>query len=345
MPTRAVTSFRHQFLERIRAFWPDGRPHYRQQLLGHLGHLFDRFVEAGLADPTFGKELVEGDYFQQRLAEMLLAEHLWSLGFELSSASAGPDYFATKDGMSAWIELITPQPTGINPGWLASPQVGVWQYPHKEIALRYTAAIKEKHAKLVGTRGGGGYLASGLVKPDQPYIIAVNQHLLQRAFRTLNGISQIPAACEVLFAVGPQQLHLNRDTLAVVHHDHAHRPSLAKSANVGVPADSFFNPGYAPVSAVLAVDLVLEKFVTADLDHHLMQDHLSAVAYNPLANNPVKPRWIPADSHWTAQMAPGGIEVLSVWSIARFTSQPTDTARSRSIWSCISSTNGQRFIS
>lgn len=315
MPTPPITSFRPQFLKRIGALWPDARPHYRQQVLGHLGDLFGRFVEAGLADPTFGKQLAEGDHFlhEQRLAEMLLADHLWSLGFDLSSSCAGPDFFVSKDGMSAWIELITPQPTGIDPGWLASPQVGVWSYPHREIALRYTAAIKEKHTKLVGAQGGG-YLANGLVRPDQPYIIAVNQHLLQGSFRTLDGISQIPAACEVLFAVGPQQLHLDRETGAVVDHDHdhAHRPSLVKTANVGVPADSFFNPGYAPVSAVLAVDLVLEKFVTADPDHRLMKDHLSTVAYNPLASNPITPRWLPADSHWTAQMGPSGIRVLSV---------------------------------
>jgi len=311
MPSSSVASFRSKFVDRIGSLWPKGRPHYRRQLVKQLESLFDQFVQAGLADPTFGKQIVDGEYylFEQRLAEMLLAERLWSQGFTLSSSSAGPDFYATKDGTSAWVELITPQPTGIDPGWLASPQEGVWTYPHREIALRYTAAIKEKHAKLVGIQGNSGYLVNGLVRSDEPYIIAVNQHLLQGSFRTLNGISQIPTACEILFAVGPQQLHLDRDTGKVLDHDHAHRPSLPKTASVGVPADNFFNIDYRPVSAVLAVDLVLEKFIAADPDHQMMKDHLSAVVYNPMAFNPIKTRWMPADSHWIAENAADGIIV------------------------------------
>lgn len=284
-------------------------------MLSRIGDIYDRFMDEGLADPHFTKQIIElNDYVhEQRMAELLLADHLWGLGFSLKSQTVGPDFLATKDGHSAWIELITPTPAGINPAWLTPSPEGVWKYPYDEIALRYTAAFKEKHERLVGTvEGKLGYLARDIVGQHETYVIAVNQHLLQPSFRTLSGISLIPTACEILFAVGQQQLHLDRTTGAVLDRDYAHRPNISKAGCVQVPADSFLNPAYAQVSAVFAVDLVLEKFITPDSDHLLMREDLTLMVYNPLTSNPLPPRWIPAQSHWTAKIGEDVIEVVTV---------------------------------
>ncbi len=315
MVRSGFVAHRRRFLDRLASHWTGSRPHYRAQLLKSIGDLFDRFMEEGLADPTFPEQLANGvDWtHEQRLAEMLLADNLWHSGFHLSSKATGPDFLATKNGKSVWIELITPQPSGIDPGWLDPSHAGVFDYPHKEIALRYTAALKEKHAKLVGSDDGKpGYLETGCVRTSDPYVIAINQHLLQRAFRDLTGISQIPTACEVLFAIGPQQLHLDPLTMAVTDQDHVHRPYLQKSVHVQVPTDSFLHPNYKPVSAVFALDLVLDKFITPDKGHALMREDLTAMVYNPYATNPLLPCWIPAQTHWEAKVTSGIIEVESL---------------------------------
>lgn len=306
---------RGHLLERLSAALAKARSHYRAELVSRIGEIYDRFIDEGLADLHFTKQIIDpNDYVhEQRMAELLLADHLWGLGFSLKSQTVGPDFLATKDGMSAWIELITPTPAGIDPAWLTPSPEGVWNYPHAEIALRYTAALKEKQEKLVGNgKGKLGYLAQGIVGKHDIYVIAVNQHLLQPSFRTLSGISSIPTACEILFAVGPQQLHLDRTSGAVLDRGHAHRPKIPKAGGVKVPADSFLSPAYAQVSAVFAVDLVLEKFITPDSDHFLMREDLSAMVYNPSAANPLRSHWIPAQSHWTAKIGGDAIEVLPV---------------------------------
>lgn len=281
MALSKLAPHRDQFLKRLETSWSKARPHYRAELAAKVGALYDRFMDEHLADPEFAKQIALGDSSThvQRMGELLLAGQLWDWGFRLSSQSEGPDFRATKGGQSVWIELITPTDAGIPRKQPA--------YPHVDIALRYTAGIKEKHEKLVGRPcGKPGYLANGIVAANEPYVIAFNQHLLLSVPRTLGGISQRPTAVEVLFAVGPIQLHIDRETRKVVGRDNAYRPQLLKKTDVKVPADSFLHSAYAPVSAVLALDLVLEKFITTDPDHYLLRDNLSAMVYNPNANNP-----------------------------------------------------------
>ncbi|NYF18589.1 hypothetical protein HDC36_000026 [Xanthomonas sp. JAI131] len=302
-----IADLRADFLNRIGTTWHKAPAELRTELIFALGNLYDRFHQEGLADRHFDQALTSGSPTQhaQRLAELLMAEHLWTHGFDLDSANEGPDFRATKDGHSVWVELVTPEPNGIDPVWLTGNKQGVWKYPHPEIALRYTSALKEKHQKLVGNgRGKVGYLSNGIVAPRDIYVIAINQHLLQRSFRTLSGISQIPVACEVAFAVGPQQLHIDRNTRRIVHSDHAHRPEIPKQVAgkpaTTVPADSFLNPSYDHVSAIYAVDLMEEVLVKELPGKPLAREHLSAMAYNPNAANLLPLHLIPAQSHWTA---------------------------------------------
>ncbi len=309
------TNLRSQFLARLSTDWSKARAHYRAEIVSKVGNLYDRFIDEKLADSEFSKLIAEGNKaaFQQRLAELLLAGQLWDWDFTLSSGREGPDFFVSKNGQSAWIELTTPEPAGIAPSWLNTTHQGVMTFPHKEIALRYTSAIKEKHQKLVGNPSGKpGYLTNGVVTKNEPYVIAVNQHLLQGGFRQLNGISQRPVACEVLFGIGPMQLHFDRDTREIINQDHACRPQIHKNNDAEVQADSFLDPTYGPVSAVLALDLVLEKFITSDPDHFLMRENLSSMVYNPKAHNPLPFHWIPAQSHWVASEDEQVIEVTSM---------------------------------
>lgn len=314
-----IASLKSEFLRQVRDRWSHARPHNRKQVVSTLSELFDRFREHGLDDPQFSQELASGNPHKhhQRLAEMLLAKYLWDNGFTLSSACEGPDFKASKGGITVWIELVTPEPRGISPSWLLSgDNEGVWTYPHTEIALRYTSSLKEKFEKLTGIpKGQRGYLSKGIVGSNEPYVIAINQHLLQSNFRTLHGISQTPTACEVLYSVGAIQLHLNRATGQTTHMDHAHRPSLEKTGSggekVAVPANSFLDPAYAPVSAVMALDLQEEALISPDRAA-LKKEHLAAVIHNMGARNAIPTRFLPGQEHWTAKTSAGSIELMKV---------------------------------
>lgn len=297
---------RVKLLDRVATTWAGAQPHYRDVVLLRIGTIFDRFMETGLADPHFCTELLDAreHVYKQRLAELLLADYLWSAGFKLASSSAGPDFLATKDGQSAWIELITPMPIGIDPKTLATPSPGTTIYDpqHEAIALRYTAAIKEKQEKLVGRSGKPGYLEKGIVQSDIPYIIAVNQCLLQHKFPSLMGISQIPVACEVLFGVGPTQWLLDRNTGKKVDENNVHRPIIVNANQALVPSENFLSPAYAAVSAVFAVHLN-EDVYAAPLDPSFFpREHPTALVYNPLAHSPLPIRWMRAGSHWKIEV-------------------------------------------
>jgi type I restriction enzyme S subunit len=90
--------------------------------------------------------------------------------------------------------------------------------PHEAMLLRWTAAIKEKAEKLLGSVDGSrvGYLTKGTVRSDEAYVIAINGRMLRRLGSSLLGISQFPFAAEAVFAFGPYELHLDRKTLKVV---------------------------------------------------------------------------------------------------------------------------------
>jgi len=307
-------AFKSTFLFRVQQRWAGAQTLRRQCIHNVLSNLFDEFHLLGLADPHFAKLLAHGSELehQQRMAEMLLAKHLLDHGFSLDSARVGPDFKASKDGYAVWIELITPEPKGIDPGWLsASHQDGAWTYPHDAIALRYTAALKEKHEKLVGRKGAKlGYLAQGIVAHGEPYVIAINQHLLHGRYHSLEGISQVPVAAEVVYAIGPQQLHLNPLSGKIVDADHSHRPFLNKikpaGGCVGVPTDTFLNPAYDPISAVWALDLQETALLPRSMVR-LPNVHLAAMIHNARATARVPSHFLPSQEDWIGMVAPSSI--------------------------------------
>lgn len=312
------SDLKSDFLLRVSYRWRRANDINRGQLLTSLSDLFDRFHDLGLADPHFSQILARGNdnEHQQRVAEMLLAKHLWDHGFTLTSSREGPDFRASKENFSTWIELVTPEPVGIDASWLAPRQTGVWSYPHREIALRYTSALKEKHEKLVGRKESRpGYLKKGIVGAADPYVIAINQHLLQGSFRTLHGISQIPTACEVLYGVGPQQVHVHPATGQAECLDHSHRPGLSKARADGgiaiVPAEAFLSKDYAPVSAVFALDLQEEALVTPILGTQ-SKCHLTAVVHNIGAVNQLPHHFLPSQEHWIASTTNSAIELSRI---------------------------------
>lgn len=289
-------------VDRFRREWPKPIPEH-ERIAGFLTETYRRYCEEGLADPHFDNELAAGSeyVYQQRIGELLLAEALWNDGFKLSSGNEGPDFFAEKNGESFWIELITPEPTGLPAEFLESrklPGSGAFDYPAQELLLRWTAAIAEKARKLLGCaeRGVKGYLEKGIVKPGERYVIAVNDRLLSVWPDGMTGISQFPFPVEALLAVGPFELKIDRETLETVGSGHQQRISILNKNDAKVRTNTFFDPEYAAISAVLGITLREETV--------LGRPYRNALVYNPLAANPLPRKLLTSQEHWVCDVKP-----------------------------------------
>lgn len=263
-------------------------------------------VERGLADPKFVSELVSGQdqKFWACVSEALVADRLRAKSFPTRTAQGqGPDFLVLDGTRKVWIEVVCPEPVHVPGSWLNAQPGVVIDFPQVEILLRWTSAIKAKAEKLIGSADGRvkGYLESGIVAPEDAYVIAVNGCLLRCGpFSALCGISQFPFAAEAVFPIGPYQLKIDRDSSKVVDTGHQHRPYVLNKNGAQVPAYTFLDPRFSPISAIWAVDL---NGGSAFGNHEPM-----AVVHNPNALNPVSIGFLPTDSEYVAM--PEGDEFL-----------------------------------
>lgn len=258
----------------------------------------NEFVARGLADSKFAKELTSGQNskFWACVSEALLADRLRDKDFlERSVVGEGPDFLIGNGKMKIWIEVICPEPIGIPAGWLSFEEGGIRDVPHVDILLRWTAAIKEKAEKLIGNTNGtfAGYLKKRVVASNEAYVIAVNGCQLRNGpFSALYGISQFPFAAEAVFPIGPIQLRINRETGEVVDQGYQDRPYIINRNNAPVPAYTFLDPRFAPISAIWAVDLNGGSVIG--------NSEPMAVIHNPNALNPIPVGFLPADDEYVA---------------------------------------------
>ena len=253
------------------------------------------YIDAGLGDADANRRLASADdaIYWQQLSEVLIANELVQAGLAPSRKPRGPDFLIEHDGQRVWVEVVCPEPKGIPTDWLTQTE-GVVSLPHEQIVLRWTSAIKEKLEKLAGQpdRPETGYLAKGVVAPDDGYIIAVNGRLLRNRSPQISGISQYPFAVEVTLAVGPFSIHIDSNTLKTIWSGLQHRRLLQKPNGAMVPADTFFDPGYVQVSGVWAIDFDENVLFGAR--------KRSILAHNHAASNPLPALLLPVESEYRA---------------------------------------------
>lgn len=270
----------------------------RQALRDEIAYACNAFVQSGLADSNFTKDLCSGSEqnFWSRVSEALLAARLKKIGLiPEPSHGGGPDFLVIENGRKIWIEVICPEPTGVPSDWL-EPEMGtVISFPHEQILLRWTSAIKEKAEKLLGSLDGTikGYIEKGIVASDDAYVIAVNGRQLRSGpFHELLGISQFPFAVEAVFAVGPYQININRDTMKQTGAEHQHRPLIKKPKGAPVPAYTFLDARFQPISAIWAVDV--------DGTSAIGNSEPMAVVHNPNTANQIPTGFLPAHNEYVA---------------------------------------------
>lgn len=282
--------------EHITQRYPSDNPRcvaYRQELI----RVCNDFVGCGLADPTFVRELTSGQdpKFWSRISEALLADRLRNKTFsDRTGTGEGPDFLIMENNRKIWIEVVCPEPRGISKEWLEF-QEGVTDFPHEAILLRWTAAIKEKAEKLIGSADGTtvGYLHSGIIAPEDSYVIAINGCQLRNGgFSSLVGISQFPFAAEAVFPIGPYQLRINRETSEVIGRGHQDRPYVMNRNGAQVPAYTFLDPQFNSISAIWAVDLNGGSVIG--------NSEPMVVVHNPNAANSVPAGFLPSDNEYVA---------------------------------------------
>lgn len=254
-------------------------------------------IDLGYADPTFENNVCSENDFRhaQGLSEALVSHELRSAGLTVQPSRDGPDLLVLNGARRIWVEVICPTPNGIPADWLEPAldgDVRVVNFPHPEILLRWTAAIKEKAEKLLGnpTLNVQGYIERGIVRPDDSYVIVVNGCLLRGSHTGIKGISQLPFAVEATLRLGPYAIRINARTLEQVGEGHTWRASVPNANGAPVPTDTFFDPRFAPISAVLAVDL--------DAYSPMRRAKPMALVHNPHAIAPVDRNFLPAEEEY-----------------------------------------------
>ena len=257
------------------------------------------FVESGLADPKFVNELVSGEEhkFWSCLSEALIAQRLKGKEFPpRTNSGVGPDFLVMDGERKVWIEVVCPEPVQLPKEWLNIQPNTVVSFPHEPILLRWTSAIKVKAERLLGNEHRPeGYFASGIVAKEDAYVIAVNSCRLRHGpFPSLMGISQFPFAAEAAFGFGPFQITINKDTLETVGTGYQHRPFVKNRNGAVVPAHTFLDPAFEPISAIWAVDLNgYSAFGGSEPTY---------VVHNPYAVCPVSKGFLPSLHDYVARL-------------------------------------------
>jgi len=287
MPTIA------EFLDR--RYPGDGlRADYRRE----IERVCSAFLASGMADPKFSTELTSGSdsKFWSCVSEALVYDRLKTLPFSpRSSIGTGPDFLLSCGAKCIWVEVVCPEPAGLPDDWVNIQTNKAGWVPHDAILLRWTSAIKDKAEKLIGSGDGRvkGYLQSGVVSPDDVYVIAVNGCQLRNGpFSALHGVSQFPYALEAVFPIGPYEIRIDRQTLATVGQGYQTRFHISKPGGSKVPTHIFLDSRYAPVSAIWAVDFNGGSIVGSA--------EPSAIVYNPKALQPLPRGFLPADAEYVA---------------------------------------------
>jgi hypothetical protein len=221
----------------------------------------------------------------------MLYRHLRSLGFGFypgnvrRAGQRGPDFGIFHEGQTIWIEAIVASPEGIPEDYLRPPAPGefrVGSFPHQQILLRWTSALRDKRAKLQR------YVSDAVIRDTEATVIAINGCRTTGLGYQDNGITQLPFAVEAVLPVGPLAARVNRNDGRVVDDAfHTTRYMIEKPSGAPVPTDSFLNPEYANVSAILGCSR-----------SHMRFGLPLAVVHNPLARVPLKPGLLGADKEY-----------------------------------------------
>jgi hypothetical protein len=250
---------------------PDPYPSQMRLFMENLWRKYQPY-----ADKNF-KQQLQVD-FDSRFWEMYLACTLLENSIRLSSRSAGPDILIDHEDGRIWIEAIAPTSgADNNPDRVPDMKLGVaTEVPGDEIILRYRAAIREKYDIKYQ-----GYIASGLIKPTDSYVIAINGCKIGTAIME----TEHPRILKAVLPIGDLQVIIDTKTGIVVDTKYQLRVKIKKASGADVRTDLFLNPEYASLSGIFYSCASVRK-----VPNKMGEDFV--LIHNPLATNRLSYRFL-----------------------------------------------------
>jgi hypothetical protein len=251
----------------------------------HLGALLSAYEDSGLASPHLVEEVVSGEdgKLWARVWEAMLYRHLLTLGFKPHTAGMkksgehGPDFGIVHQGQTIWIEAVSPAPEGIPSDYLEPPPIwngGPVEFksiPYDQRLLRWTSVLGSKSKKLKSD------IRRHIIDAADCTVIAVNSGRLQDYAPNDLGISGLPFAVETVFPIGPVAFPITSEGKADGEPANIPRPTILNQNNAMVSTNSFLDPHYAHVSAIMG-------YWKKDMLHGSLS---LTLVHNPLATNPL----------------------------------------------------------
>jgi hypothetical protein len=229
------------------------------------------------ADRNFQKAI--SVQFHSRFWELYLGCSLLELGKGLvpKRAQKGPDFQVIEAGRRFWIEAVVASPgTGDDQVPELPPQKGItwFRVPEEQIVLRYATVVREKYERFLD------YRESGIVGPDEPYVIAVNGCKVPHS-----SDDEVPYPVQAVVPIGPLTVEFEWDRSQTTWYGNAYRSAIEKRSGSAVATDLFLNQTYEGISGVIFSRVGVEQA------HGGLGQGFGFI-HNPFALNPVPEGWI-----------------------------------------------------
>jgi hypothetical protein len=225
------------------------------------------------ADSNFPNEFKK--QFNQRAWELHLGSTLINRGYVLGShTDAGPDIKIPFEGRNVWVEAIAVE-KGDAQDKVPDIEYGkAMDVPEKEMLLRLTAGLREKHQKYLK------YLKENLIGQDDPFVIAIDRSPLEHPD------AQIPLILKCLFAIGHQVLFLKREKSQPKTEGSTWlaRDKVNKISGSEVEMLMFRDASYEGISAVI---YCTQDILNSSRSPNQLGDNF-VIVHNPFAKNPLK---------------------------------------------------------
>jgi hypothetical protein len=218
----------------------DSSTQYGTQLRSFMQSLWHKYRP--FADSNFRQHMLVD--LDARFWEMYLACTLLENSLPLLRRDEGPDICIKHNVGRIWVEATAPTSgADTNPDRVPTMKPGiVTVVPGEQIILRLRAAIREKYDGKYRD-----YVKKGLVRPTDPYVIAINSCRIGPAIME----TDTPRILMAVFPVGNWQVTINKKTGVVIDAGPQIRSKIRRTGGAEVRTDVFLDPEYSNLSGVI----------------------------------------------------------------------------------------------
>ena len=182
------------------------------------------------------------DQFLQNFWEMYLTCTLLEQGFEPKRVGGeGPEYYVEVNNRRVWIEAMAPE-AGTHDDRVPEITYGeACPVPTEQILLRFTSALDTKNRQYKRA------LEKGIVKQDEPIILAINSRAIPHAPYG----AELPYFLKAFLPIGNLQTPINPESMECIEASYQYKDNILKANGSPVHTNSFLNLDFAHFTAVI----------------------------------------------------------------------------------------------